>query len=63
MSLNWSMSPDWFLRDLLLSIHLPTDLVNEEWKDLSEGERKLINRRLAELCHGRTRPQIYEFTR
>ena len=57
------MSPDWFLRDLLLSINLPTDLVNEEWKDLSEGERKRINKRLAELCRGRTRPQIYEFTR
>ena len=57
------MSPDWFLRDLLLSVNLPTDLVNEEWKDLTEGEQKRLNKALADLCVGRTVPQIYRFTR
>ncbi len=63
MSINWTMSPDWFRRDLLLSVGLPTDLVNDDWKNLSEGSRERLNKRLAELCQGRTVPQILEFTR
>ncbi len=63
MIINWSMSPDRFRRDLLLSVNLPTDLVNENWKDLSEGERNRINKALAELCKGKPVPRIYQFTR